>query len=138
MPEMRTLVVDASVVLSALCQRDKRSRAAVARLDAGDVMHAPALLDFEVLHAVRRFLATDEEMTAERADATLDVLESLPIQRVPMHRALARRAGVHFGNLSAYDASYVALAESIDATLLTADPRLAGAPGITCAIEVIG
>jgi predicted nucleic acid-binding protein len=138
MPEMRNVVVDASVVVSALCQQDKRSRAAVARLDAGDVMHAPALLDFEVLHAVRRFLATDVQMTAERADATLDVLERLPIQRVPMHRALARRAGAHFANLSAYDASYVALAESIDATLLTADLRVANAPGIACAIEVIG
>lgn len=134
---MALVVVDASVVISSLFPNDRRSSAASARLRAGDALHAPALIDFEVLHIIRRYSFSDKSLTPDRVVTMLDLLAKLPIRRIPMDRALAGRAFGHRDNLSAYDASYVALAETIGASLITADLRLAAAPGLTCAVEAI-
>lgn len=134
---MSVVVIDASAVVCAMLPHDKRSAAAGARIAAADLLQAPAVLDFEVIHVIRRLLLTDALMTEGRAGAMLDLLAELPIQRTPMDRVLASRTLAHRGNLSAYDASYVALAETIGATLVTADLRLANAPGIQCAVEAI-
>jgi predicted nucleic acid-binding protein len=134
---MSNIVVDSSVVISALYPKDQRSEAASACLSTDDVLHAPALIDFEVVSIIRRFAFIDKELTPDRVSETLDMLATLPIQRVPMDRALSERVFAHRGNLSAYDASYVALAETIGATLVTADLKLANAPGLKCVVEAI-
>ncbi len=63
-------------------------------------------------------------------------LADLPMARVS-HRPLLRRCWELRDNLTVYDAAYVALAESLDATLVTADARLARAPGVRCAVELL-
>lgn len=76
-------------------------------------------------------------MADDEAVAAMHDLVDFPIQVHPT-APLLRRIWALRDNLSAYDACYVALAEGLDVALLTADGRLAGAPGIGCAVEVIG
>jgi predicted nucleic acid-binding protein len=122
------LVLDASAVAELLLGR--RAAGAVARelsRHAFD-LHAPHLLDLEVLSALRRVVAAGDA-SADRAGQALADLLDLPIERYP-HDVLAPRIWELRLNLSAYDAAYVALAEAIvddGATLLTADARLARA-----------
>ncbi len=92
-------------------------------------------MDVETVSVLRkRWLAGD--LTARRFRAAIDDLEDLPLHRYPsggfMHRAYELRA-----NVTAYDATYVALAEVLGCPLLTADDRLAHAPGIRCRFEVV-
>jgi predicted nucleic acid-binding protein len=60
----------------------------------------------------------------------------MPLQRIP-HTALIRRVWELRDNVTPYDAAYVALAEVLGATLLTADIRLSRAPGIQCQVETL-
>lgn len=74
-------------------------------------------------------------LAAQRATQAIEDLASLPLARVP-HRALVSRVWQLRGNVAPYDASYVAVAERLGVTLLTADARLAKASGLMCAVEV--
>jgi predicted nucleic acid-binding protein len=127
------LVVDTSAVVAALVG-DPPDRKLLARLgDDGD-LHAPHLLDVEVLHALRRLVATGR-LTADRAaDARAD-FGDLVIMRYP-HLPLADRIWALRPNLSAYDAAFVALSEALDVPLVTCDARLAAAPGHQARIEL--
>jgi predicted nucleic acid-binding protein len=84
---------------------------------------------------LRRQLAAGA-LDARRAGLALDDLAALPARRAP-HRPLLARCWELRDNLTIYDAAYVALAEAMHATLLTADRRLARAPGPRCPIEVL-
>ena len=75
-------------------------------------------------------------LDARRAGFVLYDLVSLPATRYP-HGPFAPRVWELRSNLTPYDAAYVALAESLGCTLVTADARLAHAPGIRCAVEVM-
>lgn len=75
-------------------------------------------------------------LAVDRADQAVADLADLGIQRYP-HGALMPRIWELRHNLTPYDAAYVALAEALDAPLLTADARLANAPGLRCAVEVM-
>jgi predicted nucleic acid-binding protein len=75
-------------------------------------------------------------MTAPRAAAAVSDLGDLPLQRSP-HRPLLQRIWQLRRAVTAYDAAYVALAEALDVSLVTADARLARASGVRCGIEVI-
>ena len=98
-------------------------------------MAAPELLDVEVVSVIRR-LASIGHVTPVRADqATLD-LAALPVDRAS-HRRLIARCWELRDNLTPYDATYVALAEALDATLVTGDERLARAAGPACSFEVL-
>jgi predicted nucleic acid-binding protein len=102
----------------------------------GQELSVPDLVDVEVVSVLRRrWLA--RTMTARRFAAAVDDLGALPADRYPvlpfMPRAYELRA-----NVSAYDATYVALAEQLGCALVTVDRRLAAAPGPRCAITVIG
>jgi predicted nucleic acid-binding protein len=122
------LVVDASALTELLLGRP-----------AGDVvgehfaghrfaLHAPHLVDVEVLSALRRLVASGEA-TAERAGEAIADLLDLPIERYP-HDILVPRIWQLRENFSAYDASYIALAEGVadePVPLVTADARLARA-----------
>lgn len=128
------LVVDASVLSVALLDDATDGDLSRARLQ-GEQLLAPALIDLEVV-SVWRGLARGGHLDAKRVRLALEDLRELPLQRVD-HTRLVTRCWELRDNLTVYDASYVALAETLGATLLTGDARLAKAPGPRCAIEVL-
>ena len=98
-------------------------------------MAAPSVIDLEVV-SVWRGLARGGQLGARRVAYALDDLRHLPLQRVD-HGALIIRCWELRENLTIYDAPYVALAEALQATLVTGDRRIARARGPTCPIEVV-
>ena len=125
------VVIDASVLVDALLAAGP----ARGRL-ASDNLQAPELIDAELLSVLRKLVLAEklQEGHALQALATADLLG---LRRHPS-RSLWPRAWELRTNLSAYDALYVALAEQLNAPLLTADARLARAPGLRCPVEVVG
>ncbi len=130
---MRTLVADASALVEFLC----RTRAAesldpvLTHPDAD--LHVPALCDVEVVSALRGVVRRGV-VSALRAEEALKDYLDLPLTRHG-HQALLHRCLELRDTLSAYDAAYVALAEGLNADLVTADRRLArgaGALGVSC------
>jgi predicted nucleic acid-binding protein len=129
------IVVDASVLANALADDGTDGRAARRRLTAADGLAAPDLVDVETVAVLRkRWLGGD--LTARRFSSAVGDLEELALDRYPT-LPLMRRAYELRANVTAYDATYVALAEHLDCPLLTADARLAAAPRITCQVEVL-
>jgi predicted nucleic acid-binding protein len=127
------LVVDSSAVLAALAARNP-ALGLVERLAEDGDLHAPHLIDTEILHALRRMLRRGQ-ITAERAhDARTDFAE-LTLVRYP-HEPLNERVWELRDNLTAYDATFVALAEALDVRLVTCDARLAAAPGHHAHVEL--
>jgi predicted nucleic acid-binding protein len=104
-------------------------------LEASERIHAPHLLDVEVTQVLRR-LVQRKEVTVARAEQALDDLAKLLIERHE-HLSLVRRVWQLRDSISAYDGVYVALAEALDAPLLTCDARLAGAHGHRATIELV-
>jgi len=129
------IVVDASVVATALADDGGDGDAARARL-RGERLTAPQLIDLEVPSVWRRHVS-DGRLEQRRALLALADLRAMPIDRVP-HLPLLERCWELRENVTIYDASYVALAELRGVPLLTADGRLAAAPGVQCEIEVLG
>jgi predicted nucleic acid-binding protein len=99
-------------------------------------MSAPCLVDVEVMSAIRQ-IAQARAVDDRRVRQALVDLMASPLRRVP-HTPLLPRIWALRHNVTPYDAAYVALAEAIGATLLTADRRLASARGVECEIELIG
>jgi predicted nucleic acid-binding protein len=129
------IVVDASALLEALL-RTPAAKAVEDRLFAPrQTLHAPYLLDVEVAQVVQRY-AANGEIDGERRRMALADLADLPLLRYP-HDFLLPRMWDLRGNLSAYDAAYVTLAEALDAPLLTRDRRLAAAAGHHAEIELV-
>jgi len=103
-------------------------------LAAGDLA-GPDLVDVETVAVLRkRWLAGS--LTARRFSAAVTDLGAIDLDRFPM-LLLLRRAYELRSNVTAYDAVYVALAEVLGCELLTADARLAKAPGVRCPIRVL-
>ncbi|WP_419945908.1 type II toxin-antitoxin system VapC family toxin [Candidatus Poriferisodalis sp.] len=127
------IVVDASVVVSALAGADDEGPVAVRRIMNEQAL-APHLIDIEVAHALRSMNRRGDISVAE-AQRGLRNLADLRIMRID-HKVLLERCWELRHNLTAYDASYVALAEYTGATLLTGDGRLARASGIDCEVEI--
>ena len=98
-------------------------------------LHAPHLLDVEVAQVLRRYVR-DKTITAQRGQEALEDLGDLPVNRYP-HDFLIPRVWELRATLTAYDAIYVALAELLDAPLLTCDGRIASAPGHHANVDVI-
>jgi predicted nucleic acid-binding protein len=128
------LIVDASCLYEVVVDAE-RSEQVRERL-AGDPDHAaPHLVDGEVLSIVRRdHLLGRLDATAARQ--AIEDLRDWPGERYG-HRALLERAWELRDTLRAWDALYVALAEALDATLITLDARLGRAHGPSCSIDVI-
>ena len=115
------IVVDASALLEALL-RTPAAEAVGRRLFAPrQTLHAPHLIDVEVAQVVRRY-AMAGEIDEGRGRAALEDLADLPLRRYP-HDFLLSRVWDLRNDLTAYDAVYVALAEALDAPLLTRDQR---------------
>ena len=125
------LVIDASVLIDALSATGKtgdRARNAV----AGARLAAPEHLYVEALHGIRG-RALGGTLSADAAERALDRLERTEVEAVPT-RLLLRRMWELRGNLTGYDAAYVAAAEHLDAPLVTGDRKLAAATGPRCQI----
>ena len=128
------IVVDASVIAPALADDGSDGDRARQRLRA-EPLAAPELIDLEVTSAIRKAWLAGE-LDDRRAAMALDDLAVLRLRRVT-HLPLLPRIWDLRDNLTPYDAAYVALAEALDAVLVTADRRLGRAPGPRCAIEPI-
>lgn len=124
------VVVDASVLVNALLING----AARARL-ADANLQAPDLIDAEVLSVLRQLVLAGR-LTEQHALSALTTSQQLGLRR-HASRHLWPRAWELRSNLTAYDALYVALAERLGATLLTADARAARAPDLQCSVEVM-
>jgi predicted nucleic acid-binding protein len=127
------LVVDTSAIVAALVGRPRDQRL-VDRLGADGDLHAPHLLDVELLHALRRLVHSGELSRDRAADARTD-FASLAVVRYG-HVALADRVWELHDSLTAYDATFVVLAELLEAPLVTCDGRLARAPGHHAMVEL--
>jgi predicted nucleic acid-binding protein len=127
------LVVDTSAVLSALAAAAP-SRELLERLAADRDLHAPHLIDVELLHALRRLCLSGDLSEDRAADARTDFRE-LALVRYP-HEELADRIWELRHNLTAYDAAFVALAEALGAPLVTCDGKLAAAPAHGAQVEL--
>ncbi len=102
---------------------------------AAEELHAPSLVDFEVVSALRE-LILGGVLSATRAHDLLSDFEDLPVQRWPFADALRRRAFQMRDNVSAYDAAYITLAEALNCPVLTRDTRLSRSTGHSVRIEV--
>jgi predicted nucleic acid-binding protein len=127
------LVVDTSAVVAALVARPP-NQALVDRLRVDGDLHAPHLLDVELLHALRRLVLAGQLSEDRAADVRTDVAD-LTVVRYG-HGALADRTWELRHNLTAYDATFIALAEALNAPLVTCDARLARAPGSSAVVEL--
>jgi predicted nucleic acid-binding protein len=129
------IVLDASAVLETLLQTRLAERLMERLFEPSASLHAPHLLDIEVPHALRR-LVQREDITAERAEQGLADFSQLHIERHG-HQALIARIWHLRESMTAYDGAYVALAEALDAPLLTCDAKLAHSHGHRARIDLI-
>ena len=130
------IVVDASILANVVGDDGADGERARAEIRVAREVAGPDLVDVETVAVLRkRWLA--QTITARRFASALDDLEALDMDRYPtlpfMRRGYQLRA-----NVTAYDATYIALAEVLGCELLTSDQRLAKAPGTRCTIRVLG
>ena len=128
------IVVDASILAVALGDGGRDGDSARARL-SGEQIAAPELIDLEVASVLRKQVAA-RSLTVARAKQALSDLLALSMQRAP-HRPLLERCWELRDNFTVYDAAYVALAEALSVDLLTADKRIAKAPGLHCRVTTL-
>ncbi|MGA8183062.1 MAG: type II toxin-antitoxin system VapC family toxin [Terriglobia bacterium] len=126
--------MDASAVLEVLLQTPAATRVSSRIFGAGETLHAPHLLDLEIAQVLRRYVRTGI-ISAKRGNEALQDLADLPLNRYP-HVVLLPRVWQFRHNVTAYDAAYLALAEALDAPLVTRDRALASA-GARARVEVI-
>jgi predicted nucleic acid-binding protein len=129
------MVIDASALLELLLRSPMAEQVEDRLLDRRRTLHAPHLIDLEVAQVVRRYAATGEIKQA-RGRAALSDLADFPLYRYP-HDVLLARIWELRHNLTAYDAAYIALAEALDAPLLTRDRRLARAAGHRALVQLV-
>jgi predicted nucleic acid-binding protein len=129
------IVLDASAAVELLLGTRSGGRVAARIADPGCALYAPHLIDLEVAHAARG-LVRGGLLTRGRGAALLADLRALDIERCA-HDILLGRIWALAGHLTAYDAAYVALAEALEAPLLTADARLSRAEGHRARIELV-
>lgn len=129
------LVLDASAAIEWLLQTAVGARVKSRIFAEGETLHSSHLLDLEVAQVLRRFAADGQLPEVRARDALLDMAE-LPLVRY-QHDSLLERIWSLRKNLTAYDAAYVALAEALDAPLITCDQRIAKAPGHRAKVEVV-
>lgn len=128
------LVADASVIAPVVADGGRDGVRFRRRLH-GEQVAAPDLLRVEVVSVLRQQVRAGAIDATQAKGALADLLE-LPLTIYPT-APLLRRCWQLRDNLTAYDACYVALAETLDATLVTADARLARAPGTRCPVDLL-
>lgn len=128
-----TVVIDASVVVSALVDSGPAGRWSEQWLLAGGIA-APHLMPVEAANILRR-AALRGDISADTASLAHADLQDLRVELFP-YDVVAARAWQLRDNLTLYDAWYVALAELLDADLVTLDERLERASGSTCGFRL--
>jgi predicted nucleic acid-binding protein len=121
------IVVDASAVLEILLNTVAAPRVAEHLFAPAETLHAPHLLDLEVAQVLRRYEASGE-LDSGRGVEALEDLADLPLIRYP-HDIFLPRIWQLRHNATAYDAAYLALAEALNASLVTRDGGMATIPG---------
>jgi predicted nucleic acid-binding protein len=129
------IVVDASALLEVLLRTPVAEAVERRLFGSRQTLHAPHLIDVEAAQVVRRYAAVGE-IEPERGIAVLADLADMPLRRYA-HDFLLPRVWALRHDLTAYDAVYVALAEALDAPLLTRDHRMAAAAGHHARIELV-
>ena len=129
------IVLDASAVVALLLNNPAGRGVAEAISSPALSLHAPELLDIEVLQVLRRYVRL-AVLSRERGALAVEALGQLDIARYG-HAELVPRVWALRSNLTAYDAAYIALAEALHAPLLTLDARLASAPGHQAEAQLI-
>lgn len=129
------IVIDASILANALADDDADGRLARDELRSAVEVTAPDVIDVETASVFRKRWLRGT-LTDERLDSAVTHLRQLPFERIPTRRLIERAVDLR-ANVGTYDACYVALAESLHCELLTADRRLAHAPGTRCAIRIL-
>ncbi len=128
------IVVDASVIANLLLRTGAVAAIESRLLAAGD-WHAPHLVDLEVLHVLRRE-ALSGRLSRTQAETLLQQFCAFSIVRHPHDLYLSRIWALR-ENVTAYDGAYVALAEALDAPLVTADAKLAATSGHAAEIDLL-
>ncbi|MFZ0889498.1 MAG: type II toxin-antitoxin system VapC family toxin [Candidatus Binataceae bacterium] len=129
------IVLDASAAIELLLRTSTGSRVEARVFAPGVSLHAPHLIDVEVAQVLRRYVAAGAIAPSRGNDALQD-LRDISLIRYP-HDVLLERIWQLRGNLTAYDAAYVALAEALDAPLLTCDRKLKSPASHRARVEVI-
>jgi predicted nucleic acid-binding protein len=129
------IVLDASAAVDLFLRIEPNASRIATRLERSDEsLHTPMLFDAEILQVLRRY-AVRREMSEARAEQALNDLIDLRIARYPILPLLERMWALR-PNLTAFDAAYVALAEALNAPLLTSDAKLARTSGHEATVEV--
>lgn len=129
------IVLDASAAIELVLRTPRAERIAERALDPKERLNAPHLIDIEVAQVLRR-LSQAREISAARAQAALEDFQALVVDR-HAHPPLVKRIWSLRSALTAYDAAYVALAEALEAPLVTCDRKLARAGGHSAQIELV-
>jgi len=129
------IVADASVVLEVLLRTRVAPQIEERIFSPGETLHAPHIIDLEVAQVLHRYCVSGAMKTERGLEALVD-LADLPITRYP-HDIFLPRIWELRHNMTAYDAVYVALAETLSASLLTRDTRLASTSGHEAAIVLL-
>jgi predicted nucleic acid-binding protein len=129
------IVLDASALIEWLLQTPAAAKVEKSLFSPVAALHAPHLLDVEVTQVLRRYV-TIGHLTPSRGEEALQDMLDLPLTRYP-HDVFLWRIWELRHNLTAYDATYVALAEALDAPLITCDSKIASASGHHAHVEVI-
>lgn len=128
------IVIDASALLEVLLQTSAASQIEARIFSPRESLHVPHLLDLEIAQVLRRFAASGN-LDQERAQEALTDLSEFPLTRYPHDLFLPRIWELRFA-VTSYDAAYLALAETLSATFVTRDRRLASSTGHQAEIEV--
>jgi len=128
------IVLDASAVVNLLLRFGTGDQVGLRIARPGETLHAPYLLDLEVLQALRRRLLSGQ-LTLFRSREALEDYADLAVTRYP-HLPLIDRIWQLRENASTFDAVYLSLAEALDAPLITADAALTRIPGVRVRVEL--
>jgi predicted nucleic acid-binding protein len=129
------IVVDASAVLEALLASARASVVLDSIAATDDTVHAPHIIDLEVLSGLRR-LARSGQLATGDAESCVATFRLMRIRRHP-HEPMVPRVWALRSSVGAYDAAYVALAEALECPLLTADARLARTTGHAAEVRLL-
>lgn len=131
------VVIDASATVDLLLRFEPNATRIRRWLQAsGASLYSPHLIDLEVLHVLRRNVQ-QRNISIERGEHALTAFALMSITRYP-HTVLRKRIWELRTNITAYDAAYIALAETLSIPLITTDGRLARAPGHRASVEFLG
>ena len=129
------MVLDASGAVEFLLNTVRGRRLGARLADDAEIVHAPHLIDIEIAHVLRRYVL-DGAFDERHAVRALDHWRHLDVERYP-HEPFLDRVWDLRNNVTAYDAIYVALAETLGDSLVTGDRKLAGCPGLNVRVELV-